>query len=104
VDYLNTELMDLMDQIAEQGGEHMDRTCVSREFEFVGPHSKPITLRYCNNDTVFAIPYEALDKEGREAGLQPVEVCAVEDNVGMWPRFGGDRFAHILPSGEDADG
>ena len=102
MDYESAELLDLMDKVADQGGEHLDESCVSREFEFCGPHSKPVTLRYCNNATLFAVPYEATDRAGHAAGLQPVVVCAVDDNMAMWPRFGGDKFG-IDPVDEEPD-
>lgn len=102
--YNHKDFFALIEAVEQQGGEHLDKTCEVRRYEFVGDKSKPFIPPTHQDPTVFMVPYEALNKDGSEAGLQPVEVCAVEDDMGRWPRFGGDRYAspehYIAPEGE----
>lgn len=73
-----------MEQAEAQGIEHLDELCLPKEYEF-GGNATPVTLRGCGNSSMFAVPY---GKDG-----EPAKVCAVDDDMGRWPRFGGDRFA-----------
>lgn len=90
--YDHEEFFDLVELVESQGGELLDDMCKARRFNLTGNKTKPITIAGCGNQTLFRVPYEALDKKGKEAGLHPVVVCAVDDDMGRWPRFGGDRF------------
>lgn len=99
MNYSQNELLELMDEVLAQDGEHLDRECVTREFDFTGDIKLPEkdrVLPYCGHPTIFSVPYSALDVKGNEVGRETVEVCAVDDNMAMWPRFGGDRFAAIF--------
>lgn len=103
MEYTFDELAQLVEAVEEQGGELTDLTCTDRVVKLTGPNAKPAKLRYCRNDTIFEVPYEAADKEGRSMGLQPIQVCAVDDNMGAWPRFGGDRIAAVLDAQDMED-
>lgn len=99
MNYEQEEFFALVEAVEYQGGELLDELCKSRKYTFTGDKAKPITLAGCGNQSLFRVPYEAygirLDEEGSElveAGLHPVVVCAVDDDMGRWPRFGGDRF------------
>lgn len=86
--YTHDEIVDLMDSVEEQGGTHLDRQCKARKYIFTGDRIKPAILPGCGNDLLFAVPYE-----GRAGAAGSVVACAVDDDMGKWPRFGGDRFA-----------
>lgn len=87
MNYSSDQFLRLMEEVEEQGGEHLDELCTARRFEFCGDKIKPVTLPGCGNSSVFQIPYAATDKNGREKGMQDVKVCAVDDALGYWPRF-----------------
>jgi hypothetical protein len=93
MNYTPAEFFALIEAVEEQGGEHLDAQCDSRMYEFTGSKQEPMTLPSCGNSALLLIPYEALNKDGSEAGLQPVQACAVDDDVARWPRFGGDKYA-----------
>ncbi len=93
MNYSEPEFFALLEAVEGQGGEHLDEQCKAKRYEFVGSDQKPVTLPSCGNNALFHVPYEARDADGMELGLHPLRVCAVEDDMGRWPRFGGDRFA-----------
>jgi hypothetical protein len=95
MNYDQEEFFDLIEAVESQGGELLDEMCKSIKYEFSGKESKPVTIAGCGNTSIFKVPYNALDIKGKEVGLHPVVVCAVDDDIGKWPRFGGDRFAKI---------
>lgn len=92
MDYKQQEFFALIEEVEAQGGGHLDKQCKAKTYKF-GNNHKPLTLPSCGNSALFVVPYEALNKDGSEAGMHPLEVCAVDDDMGRWPRFGGDRFA-----------
>lgn len=81
MNYSKEEFFDLMEQAEEQGIEHLDEVCTPKQYEFTG-RARPVVMRACKNAALFAIPHDD--------GV--VKVCAVDDSMGRWPRFGGDRF------------
>ena len=83
MNYSKEEFFDLMTQAENQGAQHLDELCNDRVYEF-GGRVKPLRLRGCLNSSLFEVPFG--DNEG------VVRVCAVDDDMGRWPRFGGDRF------------
>lgn len=85
--YDKAEFFDLMERVDVEGGEHLDAQCSAREFSFSGDKMKPVLMPGCGESALFSIPY---DSKGKDNG--PVQVCAVDDDMGRWPRFGGDRF------------
>lgn len=105
--YSREEFFALIEAVEDDGGEHLDKTCEVRRYEFVGSKSKPFIPPSHRDPTLFLVPYEAADKRGLEMGTQAVEACAVEDDMGRWPRFGGDRYAgpeHYIEPKDDDDG
>lgn len=105
MNYSESEFYALMESVEQQGGEHLDKMCKAKTYKMVNPKSKPVTIAGCGNSALFKVPYDALDKSGATVTVRAVEVCAVDDDMGRWPRFGGDRFAgpeHYVPmSGDD---
>jgi hypothetical protein len=97
--YSQDEFVALIDAIELDGGAYLEKLCPVREYTFTG-EKKPNTLVYQREHpdvpALFEIPYEATNSLGESLGVQPIEACAVEDDIGAWPRFGGDRLAAVL--------
>ncbi len=101
MNYSKEDFFALIEAAEGQGGQHLDKVCEARAYEFVGDiKPPPMELSACGNSALFEIPYES-----SFAGIAGVvKVCAVDDDMGRWPRFGGDKFAspehYIKPVGE----
>jgi hypothetical protein len=98
--YSQNEFFRLMEAIEDQGGEHLDQThdpIYHTDLAGDNPKVKGFEMVYCGLDVLFEIPYEGLDKNGDEIGVQPITACAVDDWIGRWP-----RFAHAKAPGEDS--
>lgn len=100
MNYTRLEFRALMQTAEDQNIEHLDKLCTARTYTFSGKDSKPMVIPGCGNSALFSIPYSSTAKFGKPKE-RTVTVCAVDDNMAMWPRFGGDRFAHIEPNPED---
>lgn len=94
MNYSKDEFFDLMERTEAQGCTHTEKMCKARKYEFTGTKSKPITLSGCGNTTLFLVPYAGLDKNGKALPARTVEVCAVDDDMGRWPRFSNPTEAH----------
>jgi hypothetical protein len=96
VNYTRSQFFSLMQAVEDQGGDHLDRTCESPpyffkqfeaspveddawKFSFTGS-TKKVTFPSCGHSALFAVPF--LDDPEEK-----VTVCAVEDSMGLWPRF-----------------
>lgn len=84
--YSQNQFMRLIEAVEDQGGSYLDESCKPvRAFEFTGPNKlkeSEKALNYCGNQSMFEIPYE--DEHG---GKGTIKLCAVEDDLGNWPRF-----------------
>lgn len=89
MNYDKADFFALIERVEEQGGEHLDAMCVARDFEWCGDKLKPATLPGCGQIAQFAVPYEGM-KGTKDNG--PVQVCAVDDSMGAWPRFGNGEL------------
>lgn len=89
MNYSKDEFFDLMEKAEAQGCVHRDEVCVDTTYEFDGRRS-PVRMRGCHNATLFDVPYESFI-DARQGTVQ--RVCAVDDAMGRWPRFGGDKYA-----------
>lgn len=86
--YSRDEFFRLMQAVEDQGGEHLDEQCKATTYEFSGERSKKVTLPSCGQSALFMVPVEPAENEMTGVMLPPpVKVCAVEDLVGLWPRF-----------------
>jgi hypothetical protein len=83
--YTQTQFLNLIDAVEEQGGMHADELCENRYItEFAGGNEfvKGHELVMCNEVAIFRVPYKGeKDKTGE------VRVCAVDDGMLWWPRF-----------------
>lgn len=97
MNYSQEEFFELMELVEDAGGQHLDEMCKMRTYEFCGDRL-PDTLKTipgCGEVALFTVPYKMVKKSktGRECLVdREVKVCAVDDDMGRWPRFGGDRF------------
>lgn len=78
-----------MAAIEADGGSHVQEKHMGTEFELEfptprGKRKRKFRTAACKQEALFDIPYD--DGKGRAAS---VRVCAVDDNVGAWPRFAG---------------
>lgn len=94
--YTQDELIELMDAVEEQGGTHLDDRCKAKKYTFVGDKVNPVILAGCGNELLFEVPYV-----GSNDAAESLTVCAVDDDMGKWPRFGGDRFGKDEDTLED---
>lgn len=97
MDYMQDEFFDLVERVEDEGGELLDDICKNRKYDFTGDKIRSVVLAGCGNQSLFVVPYDALDIKGKEAGPHPVLVCAVDDDMGRWPRFGGDKYGREEP-------
>lgn len=91
--YKRNEFMRLLEALEDQGGTHLDELCEDRYFtEFAGPRVKGFELPMCGEMSVMEVPYDRRgDGDAIERGT--VKVCAVDDAVGLWPRFKDQVYA-----------
>ena len=94
MNYTFEEYDKLVAAVEEAGGQHLeDKLCGARKYTFTGKVGKEddpnrtVWLQGCGNYSIFEIPYEAHVPGTNAAVLQPIELCAVCDGVGGFPRF-----------------
>lgn len=92
--YSPEQFFALAEEVARQGGQHIDATCPAKEYQFVGPkgQGKTLVLRGCGNQTLFDVEYATEVPGTNAAVLNIVEMCAVCDDMGEMP-----RFKHAVP-------
>lgn len=92
--YTREEFFRLMEQIEADGGDHLDKTHDPSVFtELVGGpvlDPKQGFVRNCGENALFRVAYEP---SGHDGTLETLEVCAVDDMMGRWPRFVAARAA-----------
>lgn len=81
--YKPDEFFRLMAAVEEQGGEHLDE---SHDTVYLMPDKDKglpgLELDYCGQSMLFVIP----DLPG-ESPPGKTKVCAMDDDMGLWPRF-----------------
>lgn len=87
--YSQDEFLELMERVEYQGGSFLDDVHEKRVVRIPKQAEKgrrsTIELG-CGHQSLFEIPYE-LENPGPAGELGIIRVCAVEDDVGKWPRF-----------------
>ena len=87
MNYSPDAFLALMEQVEDQGGIHLKDRCVPRRYVLPreGSDGKKRNRTYfttgCNADARFLVPYDG------ENGPRSAVVCAVDDEMGKWPRF-----------------
>lgn len=84
--YERDEFFRLMESIEKQGGTHLDKIHehVYHADLVSDTGTKGLMVVNCGESALFEVPYEAL---GNDGVLTTAEVCAVDDRMGLWPRF-----------------
>jgi hypothetical protein len=81
--YEQAEFFRLMESIENQGGVHLDEAHENVfHTKLAGDHVKGIEIGYCNESALFEVPYT-----GEDGVVTDIRVCAVDDRMGLWPRF-----------------
>lgn len=83
MNYTEADFERLVAEVEEQGGTLRTDQCKAKKYTWSGKSLAPQTIAGCGNPFRFDVPYEPYGGNL----IQKVMVCAVEDNVGMWPRF-----------------
>jgi hypothetical protein len=92
MNYSQDEFLDIMSQVDREGGDHLDKVCKHRRYTFSGPKQKPVILPGCGNSTLFEIPYD-LEPATNVLEKGKIGVCAVDDAMGAWPRYGANEHS-----------
>lgn len=99
--YHPDDMARLIEAVEAAGGTHMPGPHRAKKFKLRMPNGKPgeaLKERWqevftcgCERETRFLLPYAVprgkLGKKMLERGAGLVEVCAVDDDMGKWPRF-----------------
>lgn len=90
MNYSQEDFIELIEAVEEQGGTHLDEDCAKKVVLVKKRVPRGKTSRFalarCGNASLFEIPYE-LEDTGTAGEVGIIRVCAVDDNVGAWPRF-----------------
>lgn len=87
MNYTQDEMIDLMEKVEAEGGDHLDLICKHKRYTFSGPHQKPLIWPGCGNSTLFDICYD-LEPESNVLEQSMLTICAVDDAMAAWPRYG----------------
>lgn len=85
--YDQQEFFRLMEEVEFQGGEYLDELHDGIfHTKLTGDKVRGYEVAYCGEAALFEVPYEPMNKQGV---IAKVKVCAVDDRMGLWPRFAG---------------
>jgi len=90
VDYKPDEFIALLEEVEHQGGALLNDPCEPSYFNLEQPDAsgklklRKLSTTGCGNDCRMGVPYQP--PEGT-TGAAFVAACAVDDNMGDWPRF-----------------
>lgn len=99
MNYSPDDFLTLLEEVERQGGVHLPDPCTAPSIRMKQPDAagnlkwKEVFLTGCGKDARFALPYEpaaesAKDRQAMiERGAGFVTACAVDDDMGKWPRF-----------------
>lgn len=83
----------LIPVVEDQGGRYLEgEPCRPKEYgaPWTGDQIKGKLIKPCPGNgapTRFEIPYDAVSVTGASLGVQPIELCGVEDLMWLMPRF-----------------
>lgn len=97
IQYHPDDFLRLAEEVEAQGGVNLPRRCNPRKFKLPLPKTgggkgwKELFTTGCGQESLFEIPYSLpggrLGKKMRDRGGGLVVACAVDDDMGKWPRF-----------------
>lgn len=85
MNYDPDEFLELEVAIEAQGGIALPETCTGHTIKYKASRGRAhqrIQTSHCGNNCKFSVPYL-----GEAEKLGHVTACAVDDNMGDWPRF-----------------
>lgn len=102
VAYSPDEFNALVAEVERQGGAHLPDLCIGTEIRYKVGRNPPTKVKtcHCGHDTMFVTVYES-EGEERTRGGGFARVCAVCDDVGLWPRFFEPVFGETDEEGDD---
>lgn len=84
MNYSLDEFLALVERVEAQGGERLTEIHESHTLVCdTGNNTQRVEGTGCDEVALFDIPYE----DSRDNAPRAVTVCAVDDMVGLWPRF-----------------
>lgn len=87
VRYSANEFSALTDEIERQNGALLADPCVGSEVAYkIAGRRAPARTVECRNKARFVVRYEC-DDDQADRGGGFATVCAIDDEVGKWPRF-----------------
>lgn len=96
MNYEGDEFIRLLEEVERQGGEHLQEKCSPHKYRLQVPKpGKPEAKEWkehftsgCGKESKFRVfTSEASAGVDDFGSAAPAVVCAVDDNMGMWPRF-----------------
>lgn len=90
--YSPDDFLVLMERIESDGGQHLPGVCRGSKYKLEVPTHKgrrkeQFFTTGCLNESRFLVPYQAPEGDEALAAQGMAVVCAVDDAVGLWPRF-----------------
>lgn len=85
MDYDPDEFLELESAVEALGGLPLPEVCSGHTIKYPASRGKAhqrIQTAHCNNHSKFSVPYL-----GENDKLRHVVACAVDDNMGAWPRL-----------------
>jgi hypothetical protein len=83
--YTKPEFLRLIEEVERQGGTYTD---VSHDVivhdDLFQTEDAPLIVQNCGEAALFDVPYEPM---GHDGTLDVVRLCAVDDLMGLMPRF-----------------
>lgn len=83
----------LIENVEEEGGRYTEDVCKPQQYDVTGDDKKAAQAPFyladntCGQQAIFEVPYEQTDNLGRPTGVAPIRLCAVDDMMGLMPRF-----------------
>lgn len=97
ISYTPDEVLELAPAIERMGGALLPEKCEGRLAQYKVPETEKTTnikTCHCNNQSLYVMPYEPSDAEGkttdpefRARGAGYARVCLHCDLIGHWPNF-----------------
>ena len=82
--YTQAEFYRLIEEVESQGGEHVDAAHDIVVHDALDLSGQPPAAQNCGEPALFDVPYEPMGYDGT---LATIRMCAVDDRMGLMPRF-----------------
>lgn len=82
--YTQSEFFRLVEEVERQGGTHVDANHDIVVHDALAISGQPPATQNCNESALFDVPYEPMGNSGT---LAMIRLCAIDDRIGLMPRF-----------------